>query len=98
MFPHRASAIPLPGDIRELEITGDPKQKDSGIFGVVVPTGKKAAGRLQGVKVVMRPALHRQFGPTSRVRFMLEENAFFDGDHVRFIDGRETHLHLVPRS
>lgn len=70
---HRASSIPLPGDIRELEITCDPKQKDSGIFGVVVPIGKKAAGRLQGVKVVLRPKIHTQFGPTSRVRFMLEE-------------------------
>ena len=70
---HRSASIPLPGDIRELEITCDPKQKDSGIFGIVVPTGKKAAGRLQGVKVVMRPVIHRQFGPTSRVRFMLEE-------------------------
>jgi hypothetical protein len=31
------------------------------------------------------------------VRFMLEENAYFDGTKVRFIDGRQTRFHLVPR-
>jgi hypothetical protein len=31
------------------------------------------------------------------VRFMLEENAFFDGKVVRFLDGRQTHFHLIPR-
>lgn len=31
------------------------------------------------------------------VRFMLEEDAFFDGREVWFLDGRQTELHLVPR-
>ncbi len=70
---HRAASIPLPGEIRQLEITCDPKNKDSGIMGVVVPVGKKAAGRLQGVKVINRPKVHLQFGPTSRLRVVLEE-------------------------
>jgi len=70
---HRASSIPIPGEIRQLEISIDSKNKDSGIFGVVVPVGKKAAGRLQGVKIVQRPVLHPQFGPLSRLRVVLEE-------------------------
>ncbi|UCF36028.1 MAG: aminopeptidase P family protein [Acidobacteriota bacterium] len=32
------------------------------------------------------------------VRIMLEEDAFFDGETIRFIDGRQTQLHLIPRS
>lgn len=31
------------------------------------------------------------------VRIMLEENAWFDGNRVRYIDGRRTELILVPR-
>lgn len=32
------------------------------------------------------------------VRIMLEEDAFFDGDAVRYIDGRQTELYLIPRA
>jgi len=31
------------------------------------------------------------------VRMMLEEDAFFDGEEVRYIDGRQTELWLIPR-
>lgn len=31
------------------------------------------------------------------VRMMLEQDAFFDGTSVRYIDGRQTRLHLIPR-
>lgn len=31
------------------------------------------------------------------IRIMLEEDAFFDGDSVRYIDGRQTELWLIPR-
>lgn len=31
------------------------------------------------------------------IRIMLEEDAFFDGDTVRYIDGRQTKLWLIPR-
>lgn len=31
------------------------------------------------------------------VRFMTEEDAFFDGKKVRYIDGRQTEFHLIPR-
>lgn len=70
---HRSSSLPLPGEIRQLEISCDSKNKDSGILGVVVPIGKKAAGRLQGVKVVARPKPHPQFGALTRLRVILEE-------------------------
>lgn len=30
------------------------------------------------------------------VRIMLEEDAFFDGQECRFIDGRQTQFHLIP--
>ena len=33
----------------------------------------------------------------TKVRFMLEENAFFDGHAVRWIDGRQQAFHLIPR-
>ena len=70
---HKQASIPGPGFVRELEITVDTKEKNGGLFGVVVPTGKKAAGRLQGVKVVPRPQPHPQFGKLSRLRVILEE-------------------------
>lgn len=31
------------------------------------------------------------------VRFMLEEDAYFDGEAVRYLDGRQTRFHLIPR-
>jgi Xaa-Pro aminopeptidase len=31
------------------------------------------------------------------VRIMLEEDAFFDGDSIRYIDGRMKELYLIPR-
>jgi len=31
------------------------------------------------------------------VRFMTEEDAYFDGDTVRFMDGRQTEITLIPR-
>jgi hypothetical protein len=31
------------------------------------------------------------------VGFRLEEDAYFDGRTVRYIDGRQTHFHLIPR-
>ena len=32
-----------------------------------------------------------------KVRFMTEEDAFFDGETVRFLDGRQTEITLIPR-
>ena len=70
---HRLASIPGPGTLVKLGITLDPVQRDSGIFGVVVPIGKRSAGRLQGIHLVPRPTPHPQFGPLSRARVMIEE-------------------------
>ncbi|MDB4583626.1 M24 family metallopeptidase [Draconibacterium sp.] len=32
------------------------------------------------------------------IRIMLEEDAFFDGENVRFIDGRQTQIMTIPRT
>lgn len=32
------------------------------------------------------------------IRVMLEEDALFDGETVRYLDGRQTELHLIPRA
>jgi hypothetical protein len=32
------------------------------------------------------------------IRIMLEEDAFFDGKNVRYIDGRQTELMTIPRT
>ncbi|MEL7424281.1 MAG: M24 family metallopeptidase [Bacteroidota bacterium] len=32
-----------------------------------------------------------------RIRIMLEEDAFFDGENCRYIDGRQKELYLIPR-
>jgi hypothetical protein len=70
---HKSAAIPCPGVVIQLGITLDTVQRDSGIFGVVIPTGKKSAGRLQGIHLVPRKHPHPQFGPLSRARIFLEE-------------------------
>jgi len=31
------------------------------------------------------------------VRFMTEEDAYFDGETVRYLDGRQTEITLIPR-
>jgi hypothetical protein len=31
------------------------------------------------------------------IRIMLEEDAFFDGKNIRYIDGRQTELMIIPR-
>lgn len=31
------------------------------------------------------------------IRIMLEEDAYFDGETVRYINGRQKHFHLIPR-
>lgn len=70
---HRAATIQFPAEVIQLAITTDPVERSSGIFGVVVPLGKRASGRLQGVKAFARKEPHPILGPLSRVRVMLEE-------------------------
>lgn len=70
---HKEASIPCPGTVIQLGLTLSTTRRDAGIFGVVIPTGKKSAGRLQGIHLVPRKSPHPQFGPLSRARIMLEE-------------------------
>lgn len=72
---HKSSRIPLPGQIGKLFIGTDLRQRKGSISGVVVPIGKKAAGRLQGVKRFPRKTPHPIFGKLSRLFIFLDEIA-----------------------
>lgn len=70
---HRSSAIPLPGEIGDLFIGMDLRQRRSSIIGVVMPRGQAKAGKLQGVKRFPRKVPHPKFGRLSRLRILLDE-------------------------
>lgn len=70
---HQTAAIPSPGSCIRLGITLDLHKRDAGIYGVVVPIGKKAPAKLQGIKVKPRAKPHPTLGKMTRLRIMLEE-------------------------
>lgn len=70
---HQTAAVPSPGKCVRLGITLDQHKRDAGIYGVVVPIGKKAPAKLQGIKVKPRPVPHPRLGNMTRLRIMLEE-------------------------
>ena len=70
---HQSSTLPLPGYVSDLFIGLDTKQRKSSIRGIIIPVGKRPAGRLQGTKRVPRKTPHPIFGPLSRLRFFLDE-------------------------
>jgi hypothetical protein len=70
---HRSATIPLPGVIGKLFIGIDPRKRRGAIRGVVVPLGKKAAGRIQGTKRFNRKKPHKIFGTLSRMFVFLDE-------------------------
>jgi hypothetical protein len=70
---HNNSAIPGPGTPTNLCIALNPHDQYAGIKGVVIPLGKKSAGRLQGVKVKPRKTPHPKLGRMTRLRVILEE-------------------------
>lgn len=72
---HRGSSIPLPGKIGKLFIGLDPRSRKSAIIGVVVPLGKKSAGRIQGTKRFPRKVAHPKHGKLSRLFIFLDEMA-----------------------
>ena len=71
---HNNAAIPGPGIVTQLCLSLNPHDKYAGIKGVVIPLGKKSAGRLQGVKVKPRPVPHPTLGKMTRLRVILEES------------------------
>lgn len=70
---HNNSSLPLPGQIGDLFIGLDPRDRKSSIKGIVIPLGSKPAGRLQGRKRVPRLKIHPTLGALSRIRFFLDE-------------------------
>ena len=72
---HKNSRIPLPGSVGKLFIGLNARDRKSSITGVVIPLGKKAAGRLQGVKRMPRKKAHPTFGNLSRLFIFLDEIA-----------------------
>lgn len=71
---HQNSSIPLPGETGDLWIGLDRKNKFGSISGVVVPLGRKAAGRLQGTKAGKRKKPHPIFGEQRRLRVFMDES------------------------
>jgi hypothetical protein len=70
---HRNATIPLPGVVGKLFIGIDPRKRRGAIRGVVVPLGKKSAGRIQGTKRFPRKKPHPVFGTLSRMFIFLDE-------------------------
>src|SRR5208282_1921640 len=70
---HTQSTLPLPGQLGELFIGMDPRERYGAIRGVVIPLGKKPSGRLQGRKRVPRPTPQPNLGPKRSIRLFLEE-------------------------
>jgi len=70
---HRNATIPLPGVVGKLFIGLDPRKRRGAIRGVVVPLGKKSAGRIQGTKRFPRKKPHHLFGTLSRMFVFLDE-------------------------
>lgn len=84
---HQNAALPLPGRPGDLFL-GFRKNRRASIAGVVIPLGKKGAGRIQGTKRFPRRVAHAQFGALSRLRILLDEiekipeGVFSDLDNV----------------
>ncbi len=72
---HQQSSIPLPGHIGKLFIGMDSRNRKGAIQGVIIPLGKKAAGRIQGSKRINRKTPHPKFGTLSRMFIFLDEVA-----------------------
>lgn len=70
---HKSATIPLPGVVGKLFIGIDPRKRRGAIRGVVVPLGKKSAGRIQGTKRFNRTKPHPIFGTLSRMFVFLDE-------------------------
>jgi hypothetical protein len=71
---HQNASLPMSGEIGELFIGMDRRNRASSISGVIVPIGQhRKAGRLQGGKRFQRPKRHPVFGDMSRLYIFLDE-------------------------
>lgn len=71
---HQQSSLPLPGEVGEMFIGLDRRNRLSSISGVVIPRGQtRKAGKIQGTKRKPRPTAHPIFGELSRLFIFLDE-------------------------
>ena len=92
---HQGASLPMPGQVGELFIGLNPRDRASSISGVIVPIGKKA-GKIQGGKQIKRTGRpHPIFGSLSRVRIFLDEaeniplGIWSDVDNVLSLTGKD---------
>lgn len=71
---HQNASIKLPGEVGDRWIGMDRRNRFGSIKGVVVPLGKKSAGRLQGTKKGRRSKPHPVFGVERRLRVFMDES------------------------
>lgn len=70
---HNEAALPIPGQVGALFIGLSTRDRRSSIQGVVLPIGRKSAGRLQGAKRHPRPTPHPVYGKMSRLFLLIDE-------------------------
>jgi hypothetical protein len=71
---HQHATLPMPGEVGDLFIGMNRRDRLSSISGVVIPKGHvRKAGRLQGGHRRPRPHPHPIFGPLSRMFIFLDE-------------------------
>lgn len=92
---HQNTSIPMPGEIGKRWIGLDTRNRRAGIRGVVIPVGRKAAGRIQGTKRHPRPVPHPIFGRLSRLFLLFDElenvpaGVYSDVENVMSASGEE---------
>lgn len=71
---HQSAALPMPGEVGDLFIGLDRRNRFSSITGLIIPVGKqKKSGRLQGIKRRPRREEHPIHGDLSRLFILLDE-------------------------
>lgn len=71
---HNQASLPMPGDVGELFVGLDRRNRVSSISGVVIPKGQnKKAGKIQGAKRVPREDIHPVFGKRTRLFIFIDE-------------------------
>jgi hypothetical protein len=70
---HTRASLPMPGEVGDLWIGANRRNRRAGIVGVIIPMGRSASGRLQGVKRFPRTTPHPKWCPMSRLRVLMDE-------------------------
>lgn len=71
---HQSATLPMPGEVGDLFIGLDRRNRISSISGQTIPVGKtKKSGRLQGIHPKPRPEAHPTHGDLSRIFILIDE-------------------------